>query len=203
MKFILGKKLGMTQLFTSTGATLAVTLVEAGPCTVVQVKSREKDGYLAVQLGFEPTAKRLSKAQHGRLKDLAPFRHLREFRLMESANDLKRGSVITVAAFAVGDKVKVTSDMKGRGFQGGVKRHGFSGGPKSHGHRHVLRTIGSIGASTPEKVWKGKRMPGHYGDTQVSVRNLKVAAVAPAQNLLALTGAVPGSRGALVRVVGK
>lgn len=196
MKCILGKKVGMTNLFTAAGATLPVTLIEAGPCQVIEVRTKEKDGYTAIQIGFGV----IKKGKAPRAAGLSHFRYLREFRLKDVPADFEKGSLITVENFAPGDLVKVTGTMKGRGFQGGVKRHGFSGGRATHGDRHVLRKIGSIGASYPEKVWKGKRMPGHYGATQVSVKNMKVAAVDPKENLIAVHGAVPGARGSLVQL---
>lgn len=202
MKCILGKKLGMSQLFTDEGATIPVTFIQVGPCRVVDIKTPERDGYCAIELGYEETAKKLAKAQRGHLKGLASFRYLREFRFVEIPAGIKRGSVIGADAFSVGERVKVSGTMKGRGFQGGVKRHGFSGGQRSHGHRHVLRTIGSIGSSYPQKVWKGKRMPGQYGNTKVSVRNLTVVAVDAKENIIALHGAVPGARGGLIRIEG-
>lgn len=196
MKCILGRKVGMTTLFTASGATLPVTLIEAGPCTVTQIRTKENDGYTAIQIGFGV----ITKGKAPRAAGPSRFRYLREFRVKEVPADYGKGSLITVENFAPGDLVKVTSTMKGRGFQGGVKRHGFSGGRATHGDRHVLRKIGSIGASYPEKVWKGKRMPGHFGATRVSVKNIAVAAVDLQENLIAIHGAVPGARGSLVRL---
>lgn len=199
MKYILGKKIGMTQIFGERGRTLGVTLIEGGPCTITQMRTQEKDGYTAAQVGFGKRSS-LTKALIGHLKGLGSFRYLRECRFDNLPEGWKKGETLTVGQFSLGDKVKVTSFMKGRGFQGGVKRHGFSGGQRSHGHRHVLRTIGSIGSSYPERVWKGKRMPGQYGNAQVSTKNLKVVSIDADAGILALHGAVPGANGSLVIV---
>jgi len=199
-KYILGKKIGMTQLFNEQGKPLAVTLVTAGPCVVTQLRTLEKDGYAAAQMGFG-TKKHLNKAQQGHFKDRGAFSMVREFRPVDNLlAEWRVGTKLTVEQFAVGDKVNVTGYMKGRGFQGGVKRHGFSGGQRTHGHRHVLRTMGSVGASYPERVWKGKRMPGQYGNAKISTKNIKVMAIDLNENLLALRGSVPGARGSLILI---
>lgn len=196
MSGIIGKKLGMTQLFDENGAVVPVTVIQAGPCPVVQVRTAEKDGYQAVQLGFgAQKAKRSSKAEVGHaLKaglEAAP-RVLREFRF--AADELPElGEQITVERFEAGARVKVTGTTKGRGFQGVMKRHGFAGGRASHGATRIHRAPGSIGAGTnPSRVIKGKRMPGHMGNVQQTVRNLRVAKIDAERNLLYIRGAVPG-----------
>ena len=196
MAGIIGKKLGMTQIFEETGAVVPVTVIEAGPCAVVQVRTPEKDGYQAVQLGFgQQKATRASKSEAGHAAKAglagAPV-VLREFQVEEGAAP-QVGDQVTVEAFTVGTKVKVTGTTKGRGFQGVVKRHGFGGGRASHGATRIHRAPGSIGAGTnPSRVIKGKRMPGHMGDAQQTVRNLRVAKVDAERNLLYVRGAVPG-----------
>lgn len=196
MSGIIGRKLGMTQIFDESGAVVPVTVIEAGPCPVVQVRSPEKDGYSAVQLGFgNQKDKRASKAEKGHAVkaglEAAPA-VLKEFRFEgESAPEL--GSAVTVERFERGGRVKVTGVTKGRGFQGVMKRHGFAGGRASHGATRIHRAPGSIGAGTnPSRVIKGKRMPGHMGDVQQTVRNLLVAKVDAERNLLYVRGAVPG-----------
>jgi large subunit ribosomal protein L3 len=196
MSGIIGRKLGMTQIFDESGAVVPVTVIEAGPCPVVQVRSPEKDGYSAVQLGFgNQKDKRASKAEKGHAVkaglEAAPA-VLKEFRFEgESAPEL--GSAVTVDRFQSGGRVKVTGVTKGRGFQGVMKRHGFAGGRASHGATRIHRAPGSIGAGTnPSRVIKGKRMPGHMGDVQQTVRNLLVAKVDAERNLLYVRGAVPG-----------
>lgn len=194
MNAIIGRKLGMTQIFDEAGAVVPVTVIEAGPCPVVQVRSQEKEGYTAVQLGFgRQKEKRASKAEKGHaLKaglDAAPA-VLKEFRFDETP---EVGSTVTVDGFERGGRVKVTGVTKGRGFQGVMKRHGFGGGRASHGATRIHRAPGSIGAGTnPSRVIKGKRMPGHMGAEQQTVRNLLVAKVDAEKNLLYVRGAVPG-----------
>ena len=203
MKGIIGKKLGMTQLFDDNGNRVAVTVVEAGPCTVTQVRTAESDGYTAVQLAFEDCKdKQLSKAELGHLKKAGlkhGKRHLAEFRGMA---DLKVGDTVTVEAFEDGQHVSVTGVSKGKGFQGTVKRHNFGRGPESHGS-HNIRQPGSIGASAyPSRVFKGKRMSGHMGDERVTQRGLRVVARDPENNLLLIKGAVPGATNSVVIVKG-
>ena len=194
---ILGKKVGMTQLFSEDGQVVPVTVIEAGPCYVTQIKTEAKDGYNAVQIGFEP-AKKLNKPEQGHLKDLPLLRHLREIRT-DDAEQYKTGQVIDVSQFAVGELVDVIGISKGKGFAGAVKRHGFAGGPKTRGQSDRWRAVGAIGSTTtPGRVLKGLRAPGHMGHRRVTVLNLKVALVDPARNLLAVHGAVPGPAGALV-----
>jgi large subunit ribosomal protein L3 len=195
MSGIIGKKLGMTQIFDEAGAVVPVTVIEAGPCPVVQVRSAAKDGHTAVQLGFgRQKDKRASRAEKGHaLKaglDAAPA-VLKEFRFDADAPEV--GATVTVDGFEKGGRVKVTGVTKGRGFAGVMKRHGFAGGRASHGATRIHRAPGSIGAGTnPSRVIKGKRMPGHMGDEQQTVRNLLVAKVDAERNLLYVRGAVPG-----------
>jgi large subunit ribosomal protein L3 len=194
MSGIIGRKLGMTQIFDESGAVVPVTVIEAGPCPVVQVRTDEKDGYAAVQLGFgAKKATRATSAEKGHATkaglEAAPA-VLKEFRF-DAAPAI--GESVTVDDFERGGRVKVTGVTKGRGFQGVMKRHGFGGGRASHGATRVHRAPGSIGAGTnPSRVIKGKRMPGHMGDAQQTVRNLLVAKVDAERNLLYVRGAVPG-----------
>lgn len=203
MKGLIGKKVGMTQIFDESGAVQPVTLIEAGPCYVTQIRKEARDGYSAIQLGFgEAKPRRLTGGQLGHLKrsKLPPLRYLREFRVRE-AGSLKDGDKITVEAFAVGDRVDVVGTSKGRGFQGGVKRYGFRGGPKTHGQSDRQRAPGSHGAtSTPGRVFKGSRGPGHMGNERVTSQNLRVEFVDLERNLLGVKGSVPGPRGGLVVV---
>lgn len=197
MKFILGKKLGMTQVFSADGDVVPVTRVQAGPCRVVQIK---KDGVKAVQIGFgEIREQRLRKPQIGHLNGLSKVRFLRDFKVQaKDLANLERGAVITVAIFKVGDKVMVTGDSKGKGFQGVVRRHGFHGSPASHGHKDQLRMPGSIGAGGPQRVFKGTRMAGRMGGNQVTVKNLEVVEIYPVTNELYIKGAVPGANNGLL-----
>lgn len=192
MKFILGQKKAMTQLFAADGAVVPVTVIQAGP----NVVSRVKPGSVQVAFG---AAKRLKKPQAGALKDVGTFRWLREFRV-EDPGSLSRGAIVDVRAFEPGDRVKISGLAKGRGFQGVVKRHGFGGSPKTHGHKHDLRAPGSIGATTPQKVLKGMRMAGRMGYRRHTTHNLEVVKVDPEHNLLYVRGAVPGSRGTLLEI---
>ncbi len=200
MKFILGKKLGMSQVFDDKGRMVPVTLIEAGPCQVVQVKTRKKDGYQAVQLGFEEIKdKKLKKSQKGHFKKAGltkGFRYLREF----PKNDLKLGDKIEVTVFQEGEVVKVAGFSKGKGFQGVVKRHGFAGFPATHGTKHGLRAPGSIGSAWPQRVLKGKKMAGRMGNERVTVQGLKIVQIDKENNLLALKGAVPGRKGTLLEI---
>ncbi len=201
-KGILGKKIGMTQIFDETGVAIPVTLVEAGPCYVTQVRTPEKDGYSAVQLGFdEVKPKRLSGGEKGHLKknNLAPLRFLREFRSKDP--QVNEGDEVKVSQFAMGDMVDVIGTSKGRGFQGGVKRYHFAGGPKTHGQSDRHRAPGSRSSgTTPGRVYKGSRGAGHMGDDRVTVQNLKVVFVDEERNLLGVRGAIPGPRGGLVMI---
>jgi large subunit ribosomal protein L3 len=196
---IIGRKLGMTQVFRENGKAEAVTFVSAGPCTVIQVRTEAKEGYNAAQLGFGE-AKRLKSAQRGHLKGQGDFRYLREFRLVDS-EDVKVGDKVDVSLFKPGDLVNVTGVSKGKGFAGVVKRYGFAGGPKTHGQSDRHRAPGSIGAgSSPGRVLKGKRMPGHMGNEQVTVRNLEVLKTDTDRNLLLVKGAVPGAKNGLLLI---
>jgi large subunit ribosomal protein L3 len=204
MAGILGRKLGMTQLFTEEGERVSATVIEAGPCWVTAVREPERDGYRAIQLAFgEAKERRLQKARLGHLKRAgAPtLKHLAEFRLGDDEDgDIKIGEQVTVAAFEKGQRVKVRGRSKGKGFQGTIRRHNFHRGPVSHGS-HNVRAPGSIGASaTPSRVLKGVRMPGHMGHRRVTQLGLEVIEVDPNRNLLILRGAVPGPRGEVVEV---
>ncbi len=203
MKAILGKKAGMTQVFNENGEAIPVTVIEAGPCYVTQVKTLEKDGYDAVQLGFEEVKpQRLSGGERGHLKrsKLPALRNLREF-LLRPDEEIEEGQRILVDVFEVGDQVDVVGFSKGRGFAGAVKRYGFRGGPKTHGQSDRHRAPGSIGATAdPGRVWKGKRMPGRMGGARVTAQNLRVEVVDPERNLLAVRGSVPGAKGGLLMI---
>jgi large subunit ribosomal protein L3 len=204
MAGILGRKLGMTQLFTEDGERLSATVIEAGPCWVTAVREPERDGYRAIQLAFgEAKERRLQKARLGHLKRAgAPaLKHLAEFRLGDDEDgELKIGEQVTVAAFEKGQRVKVSGRSKGKGFQGTIRRHNFHRGPVSHGS-HNVRAPGSIGASaTPSRVLKGVRMPGQMGHRRVTQLGLEVIEVDPDRNLLIVRGAVPGPRGEVVEV---
>ena len=201
MKFILGKKIGMSQMFDSNGKIIPVTLVEAGPCTVLQTKSEEKEGYSALQLGFVKIEKKskIKKSMKGK-----EYRYVREQRArgkeqMEKANV---GDLVNVAIFTQGDTVTVSGTSKGKGFQGGVKRHGFHGRNATHGAKHEERQIGSVGQRFPQHVIKGRKMPGRMGFDRVTVKNLKIAAIDIENNTLALMGAIPGHKGTLLEIKG-
>jgi large subunit ribosomal protein L3 len=201
MAALLGKKIGMTQVFQEDGRVERVTVVEAGPCHVTGIRTHERDGYEAVQLGFGATTeKRLTKATLGHLKkaDAPALRHVKEFR--DEAGELQVGDTVTVEAFEKGATVKVSGTSKGKGFQGTVKRHNFSRGPVTHGS-HNVRAPGSIGASaTPSRVFKGIRGPGQMGNERVTQKGLTVVDVIPDQNLLLLRGSVPGPKGGTVEI---
>lgn len=202
MNGLIGKKLGMTQVHDSAGRLVAVTVLQAGPCVVVQRKTSARDGYDAVQLGFmEQKESRLTKAEAARFKKIgiSPRRILREFRVSSDA-DIKEGSEVTVSIFEGVGYVDVTGITKGRGFQGVVKRHRMGGGPASHGHMSHRR-IGAIGQRTwPARIMKGKRMPGRMGRVRVTTQNLRVIQVRPADNVLLVEGAVPGPVGGVVLI---
>lgn len=198
-KAILGKKVGMTQLFTDEGLAVPVTVIEAGPCQVVQKKTAEKDGYSAIQVGFgEKREKLFNKPEKGHFNKagVRPLRFLRELRL-EDSESYQVGQEIKADLFSKGEKVDVVGTSKGRGFAGGIKRHGFHRGPMAHGSKYHRRP-GSLGAKGPARVFKGRKLPGHYGAERVTVQNLEVVRVDADRNLLALKGAVPGPRGGLV-----
>lgn len=200
MKFILGKKQNMTQFFTETGEAIPATLLSAGPVTITQVKVPEKDGYASVQVGYETKdASKVSKAQSGHTKDTgSAFGILKEFRF--DGGEYKVGDVIDVSVFELGDTITVHGISKGKGFQGGVKRHGFAGGPRSHGQKHSEREVGSIGATGPQRVLKGTRMPGRMGFDRTTVKNLKVLAIDKENNKILVSGAIPGHRGTLIEI---
>ncbi|MSU54241.1 MAG: 50S ribosomal protein L3 [Candidatus Staskawiczbacteria bacterium] len=196
MKFIIGKKIGMTQMFDSTGKITPVTLVEAGPCTILQKMSKDKEGYDALQLGYIKIEKKskIKKSMKGK-----EYRYIKETRTTDTATV---GDQVTVSIFAEGDKVTVVGTSKGKGFQGGVKRHGFHGRNATHGAKHEARTIGSIGQRFPQHVIKGRKMPGRMGFDRVTVKNLKVAKIDVENNMLALMGAIPGHKGTLLQIKG-
>lgn len=199
VKGIIGRKLGMGQVFTESGEAEAVTAIEAGPCVVTQVKTADKEGYKAAQLGFGQ-AKRLNSPRKGHLKKLGQFQYLREFRVADT-EEIKVGDKVDVGLFKEGDLVDVTGVSKGKGFAGVVKRHHFAGGPKTHGQSDRHRAPGSIGATTsPGRVLKGKRMAGHMGTDRVTVSHLEVYRADPEHNLLLVRGAVPGGKNGLVLI---
>jgi large subunit ribosomal protein L3 len=203
MPGLIGKKIGMTRIFDDEGVQIPVTIIEAGPCAVVQVKSEESDGYSAIQLGFgAQKAKRASKAEVGHAAkaglEAAP-RLMREF-APDNGEECEVGQQLTVEVFEAGDRVKVTGRSKGRGFQGVVKRHGFKGRPASHGHS-MSRTPGSMGPGTdPSRVIKGKKLPGRMGGTRTTIRNLQVVRVDGERNLIFVKGGVPGARNGYVLI---
>jgi len=205
LKGLIGKKVGMTQIFDDAGVAIPVTIIEAGPCYVTQVRLPERDGYSAVQLGFEEVKpKRLTAGQLGHLKrnNMAPLRFLREFR--EKDPSVKEGDTITVdQVFSVGEHVDVIGTSKGKGFAGAVKRHHFRGGPKTHGQSDRQRAPGSRGSgTTPGRVFKGSRGAGHMGDDRVTVQNLSIVLVDGERNLLGVRGAVPGPKGGVIMIQG-
>ena len=204
LKGLIGKKIGMSQIFDENGAAVPVTVIEAGPCYVTQVRKVELDGYSAVQLGYgEVKPKRLTGGQLGHLKrsnlNLPPMRFLREFRVKDS--EVAEGDKLSVDVFIVGDRVDVVGTSKGKGFQGAVKRYHFRGGPKTHGQSDRHRAPGSRGSgTTPGRVYKGARGPGHMGDDRVTAQNLKVVLLDAERNLIGVRGSVPGPRGGLVLI---
>ncbi|MFN2196729.1 MAG: 50S ribosomal protein L3 [Anaerolineales bacterium] len=201
-KGLIGKKIGMTQIFDDSGAAIPVTIIEAGPCYVTQMRSVGNDGYDAVQLGFQEVhPRRLTGGELGHLKrkELPPLRFLREFRVKDG--DLKIGEKLTVEVFAKDDMVDVIGTSKGKGFAGAVKRHGFGGGPKTHGQSDRWRAPGARSSgTTPGRVFKGSRGPGHMGHEKVTVQGLKIVLIDPERNLLGVRGAVPGPKGGLVLI---
>jgi len=199
MEAIFGRKLGMTQVFTPNGEAYGVTVVEAGPCVVVQIKTKETDGYEAIQLGFG-TRKKVNDPMRGHLKRLGQFEVLREVRV-DNANDFEVGQTLGADFFEAGDVIDVTGTSKGRGFAGGVKRHHFRGGPKTHGQSDRHRAPGSIGSgTTPGRVRKGLRMAGHMGDERVTVKNLTVFESNTDRGLLLIEGSVPGAVNGVLRL---
>ena len=201
MKAIIGKKIGMTQIFDETGKVIPVTVIEAGPCVVAQVKTVETDGYNAVQLGFgEIKDKHINKPEKGHFakSKLSAKKHLREFRVEEA--DVKVGDEVKADVFTAGDKIDVQGTTKGKGFQGVIKRHGQSRGPMGHGSMYHRRP-GSMGStSTPGRVFKGKKLPGHMGVQTVTIQNLDVIRVDMDKNVLLVKGSVPGPKGAILKI---
>jgi len=206
MKFILGQKLDMAQIWKD-DKVVPVTRVIAGPCRVAQIKTEAKDGYAAVQIGYgKKREKNINKPQLGHFRDLDNFRYVREFRLskeeQKKTDALKRGDNIDVTTFSAGDKIRVIGVSKGRGFQGVVKRHNFSGAPASHGTKDQLRMPGSIGSTGPAHVFKGKRMSGRMGGDRVTTGELEIIGVEPENNTLLIKGSIPGARNGLVLIYG-
>ena len=199
MKFIFGKKIEMSQIFDEKGNVIPVTLIKAGPCYITQIKTKEKDKYESIQIGFEELKdKKIKKSQKSK-----PYRYLKEFRnkeLKTKNQELKLGDKIDVSTFKEGDKVKISGISKGKGFAGGVKKWGFHGKPATHGTKHEERTIGSIGSAFPQRVIKGKKMPGRMGTERITVKNLKVAKIDLENNIIMIKGAIPGHRGTLLEI---
>jgi len=204
MKFILAQKVKMSQIFDEKGNVIPVTVAEAGPVKITQIKTKEKDGYEAVQIGFGKK-KKISKPIRGHLKKLGNFRWLREIRTDELKGenligDYKEGEEIKVDIFEPGDKVTIVGLSKGKGFQGVVKRHGFHGSDASHGAKHSLRSPGSIGATHPQHVVKGKKMAGRTGSERITVKNREIVKVDKEKNLLYIKGGLPGNQGSLIEI---
>lgn len=197
MAFILGKKLKMSQIWKD-DKVIPVTLIKAEPNVITQIRTKDKDGHEAAQVGFDASKKRLNKPTKGHLKNLGNFRFLKEFRVENQ--ELKIGDVLNVSQFKEGDKVKVSGLSKGRGFQGVVKRHGFHGGPKTHGQKDRLRAPGSIGATAPQRVMPGRKMAGRMGQERNTIKNLEIVDIDKENNILTLKGAVPGMRGTLLEI---
>ncbi|KPJ54906.1 hypothetical protein AMJ47_02430 [Parcubacteria bacterium DG_72] len=201
MRFILGKKIKMTQVFDKKKNVVPVTLIQAGPCFVLQIKTNEKDKYEAVQIGFEKLKdKKVKKPQKSK-----PYRHVKEFKIKEQKienkkQDLKIGDKIDVSIFESGEKVRISGISKGKGFAGAVKRWGFHGRNASHGTKHEERTIGSTGSRFPQRVIKGKKMPGRMGSEKITIKNLKIEKIDVENNIIAVRGAVPGRRGTLLEI---
>lgn len=197
----------MSRIFTADGESLPVTVIQAGPCQVVQVKTPEKDGYSSIKVGFqEAKPRKVNKPMQGVFDKAGTtaYKYMREIRLDDDDQEFNVGDTFDVGIFTVGDKVKVTGVSKGLGFQGGVRRHGFSGGPKTHGQSDRLRAPGSIGQSSyPSRVLKGTRMAGRMGRDTVSIKNMKVAKVDPENNLICILGAVPGKKNSFIRIAGR
>lgn len=200
IKGIIGKKLGMSTIYSENGEAIPVTVIKAGPCTVTQVKTENKDGYNSVQIGFSE-AKSLNAPQKGHQKrSEGNFSILQEFETDDSA-EIEVGQQISTEIFSEIKKVKVSGTSKGRGFAGGVRRYGFKGGPKTHGQSDRHRAVGSIGAgSSPGRVWPGTRMPGHFGNAKTTVKGLRLVKVDSTNNILLIKGAIPGFNGSTVRV---
>jgi len=197
MKFILGLKLGISQIFDEKGSPVPVTLIEAGPCVITQIKTKERDGYEAIQVGFKKIEKEKKIKKPMKKK---PFRWLREFK--NKIEEFKLGQIVDVSIFQEGNLVKICGLSKGKGFAGVVKRWGFHGRPATHGTKHELRTPGSTGTSIPERVIKGRKMAGRMGFGRITIKNLNVVKVDKENNLLAVKGAVPGRKGTLLEIRG-
>ncbi len=197
MKYILGQKIGMSQLFDKDGKMIPVTLVLAGPCYVLQKKTKDKEGYEALQEGFGKIEKKskIKKTMKGK-----EYKYIREFRIQNSEFRIPDENKINVSVFVEGEKVKVSGMSKGKGFQGGVKKHGFSGRNATHGVKHEHRTIGSTGCRFPQHVMKGRKMPGRMGYDRISVKGLKIEKIDKENNLLIIRGAVPGNKGGLLEI---
>ena len=202
MKFILGTKEYMSQIFDDLGRVHPVTVISAGPIVVTQVKSKAKDGYDAAQVGFG-TRKHISKSVAGHVKDLGKFKAIKEFRFKRTVPELAHGASLNLEQFKEGDVVHVSGTSKGKGFQGVIKRHGFHGGPRSHGQKHSEHAPGSLGAGGIQRVFRGKKMGGRMGSDRVTVRNLKVVKVDSANNTIFIEGAVLGRRGTLLEIRSK
>lgn len=200
MPGLLGRKIGMTTIYDDAGRANAVTMIEVGPCVVTQVKTDQRDGYQAVQVGFL-RANKVNMPMRGHFeRSNGSYRHLQEFKV-EDLGEFEVGQEIRANVFDTGDEIKVTATSKGKGFQGGVKRHGFAGGPKTHGQSDRHRAPGSVGAGTfPGRVWPGTRMAGHMGARTVTTRGLSVVGVDTVNNYILVTGSVPGARNSLVRI---
>ena len=197
LRGFLGKKIGMSQIFRDNGESVPVTVIQAGPCAVTQIKSEETDGYNAVQLGFGAT-KNLNKPERGHLKNSDPVKHLREVKA-DNLQDYSIGQQISVDIFDVGEKIDIIGTTKGKGFAGTMKRHGFGGGPRTHGQSDRGRAPGSIGGgTTPGKVYKGLKMSGHMGNERVTVKNLEIVQIDQDRNLLVVKGGVPGAPNGLL-----
>ena len=197
--FILGKKIGMTQMFSSVGLVTPITVIQVSPNVITQVRTKEKDGYLAVQLGFG-SKKKINKPLAGHLKGLNNSRYLREFRINEGVDFGIRGTEISISSFKEGEVVDVCGISKSFGFQGVVKRHGFAGASRTHGTKHAHREPGSIGSTWPQRVIKGKKMAGRMGGERKTVKNLTIMKIDQENNLLAVSGAVPGRKGVLLEI---
>ena len=196
MKSLLGKKIGMSQIFREEGTVVPVTWIEAGSCFITQIKEENKDGYKAIQIGFEEKKKNTKKSEKGK-----KYRHLKEFRGLEKG-EFKTGDEINLSIFNEGDIVKVSGTSKAKGWQGVVKRWGFAGDSKTHGTKHTLRKGGSIGSTNAGRVFKGKKMAGRMGGRKNTVKNLKIVKIEKDKKLIALRGAVPGRRGTLIEIRG-
>ena len=196
MAFILAKKLYMSQIFKEDGKVVPVTLIEAGPCFVTQIKKKEEDKIETVQIGFSKKTKNIKKTEKGK-----EYKYLREFKIIKPEElNIKTGDKIDVSVFKEGDNVKVSGISKGKGFQGAVKRWGFAGQSATHGIKHDERSLGSVGSAGMGRVWKGKKMPGRMGNERITVRNLEIAKIDLENNLIALRGAVPGRKGTLLEI---